>query len=186
MVINLIGSTGIRCQVADFVLIVDPPSKRKANITLLTEVSLEGSVEGEEGFIYGPGEYEIEGVRIKGIALPASDKKNLATGYSVFFDDIKLGFIKNLEKIPSQEDLEKLGEIDILFVNTENSSLNFKEINSFIKKVEPNIIIPLTDKGAKNLMEEIGQKVTQEEKLTLKAKDINEEEGVKIVWLKEI
>lgn len=186
MVISLVGPSGIKCQVADFSLLVNPPAKRKGNLTIYTqfEPEEESLLPGED-MIVGQGEYEVGGIRIKGIQTPDSDQKKIKTAYAVHFDDIRLGFLNSLGTHLGDEIIDKLGGIDILFVDIEASGLSVKEIASLIKKVEPAIVVPATGKGAKALLEEFGQKTTQEEKLTIKAKDINPEEGMKIVWLKE-
>src|SRR3989338_3445978 len=71
MVISLLGSSGVKCQVADFSLTIDPPAKKKGNLTLLTTLAItEGNIIPEEDVVNGPGEYEIEGVKVRGVALP--------------------------------------------------------------------------------------------------------------------
>ncbi|PIR97991.1 MAG: hypothetical protein COT89_01945 [Candidatus Colwellbacteria bacterium CG10_big_fil_rev_8_21_14_0_10_42_22] len=183
MVISLLGPSGIRCQVADFSLLVDPPTKKKGNLVLETEVDVSKKDLPEEAVVAGAGEYEISGVRVRGINL-GNGGGVLQTAYAVKFDDIRLGFLAGLKKAPNQNALDELGETDILFVNIESSVLPKKELVSLIKRIEPSILIAPTDKGAKTLMEEFGQKVSREEKLVIKAKDINREDKNKIIWLK--
>ena len=167
---------------ADFSLLVDPPTNRKGGLVLLTE-SEAGNLDSDENEIKLPGEYEVSGIRVKGVSVDTSEK-TVKVAYSALFDGIRLGFLNGIDKELSQNVLDSMGEIDILFVNIEKSELNSKEMSSFIKKIEPKIVVPTTDKGAKKLLEEFGQKGKAEEKLTLKAKDLNEEEGMKVVWLK--
>ncbi|MDD5711072.1 MAG: MBL fold metallo-hydrolase [Candidatus Colwellbacteria bacterium] len=183
MVISLLGPSGAKCQVADFSLLVDPPAKKKGSLVLQTETKIDEIGFAEEGRIWGAGEYEVAGVKVRGVDV-GSDKKILRTAYAVYFDNIRLGFLNSLSASLSQGVLDKLGEIDVLFINPELSSLSTKELAALIKKVEPSIIIPMTDKGAKVLLEELGQKATKEEKLTLRAKELSGEEGIKVVWLK--
>ena len=188
MVISLLGSSGVKCQVADFSLVVEPEAKRKGNIMLSTDINFSADpMEVDDNVISGPGEYEIEGVRIRGVNLPheASGNEGKAA-YSARFDDIRLGFLPALSHKLEDNELDKLGEIDILFVDAEKSTIPSKEMASLIKKIEPALVIPISDKGAKSLLEEMGQKTKAEEKLTLKAKDLNREEsGIQVVWLKE-
>ncbi len=186
MVISLLGPSGIRCQVADFSLLVDPPTKKKGGLTLYTETKIQSEALSGEGEIDGPGEFEISGVKVRGVSLKSNDKNRLKTAYVARLDGMRLGFLNGLSNPITQEDLDKLGEIDVLFIDPEISPLSIKDIATLIKKVEPDIVIPLTDKGVKKLSEELGQKVKAEEKLVLKAKDLEKEEGVKIIWLKRI
>ena len=183
MVISLLGPSGVRCQVADFSLLVDPPAKKKGNLVLETEAKIDEIDFPEEGRIRGTGEYEVAGVKVRGIDV-GGDKKTLRTAYAVRFDNIRLGFLNGLSGQLNQSVLDKLGEIDVLFINPELSNLSSKELVALIKRVEPRILVPMTDKGAKMLLEEFGQKTPQEEKLILRAKEINEAEGIKVIWLK--
>ncbi len=183
MVISLLGPSGVRCQVADFSLLVDPPAKKKGNLVLETEAKVDEIDFPEEGRIRGAGEYEVAGVKVRGVDA-GGDKKIFRTAYAVRFDNIRLGFLNGLSGQLNQGVLDKLGEIDVLFINPEFSKLNSKELAALIKKVEPRILVPMTDKGAKTLLEELGQKTSKEEKLILKAKEISGEEGIKVVWLK--
>ncbi|MEX2054132.1 MAG: MBL fold metallo-hydrolase [Candidatus Colwellbacteria bacterium] len=187
MVINLLGSSGVKCQVADFSLVVEPSAKKRANIMIstTTDFSLD-PLDSEDALISGPGEYEVQGVRIRGVDLPreAGAGKGKAA-YGARLDDIRLGFLPALSSKVDDVELDKLGEIDILFVDVEGSTLGEKEMASLIKKIEPSIVIAFSDKGAKKLLEEFGQKAKVEDKLTLKAKDLNKEEsGIQVVWLK--
>ncbi len=188
MVISLLGSSGVKCQVADFSLVVEPQAKRKGSVMISTTIDFTGdSLEREDNLIAGPGEYEVEGVRIRGInLLSEANKTEGKAAYSARFDDIRLGFLPALTKPLSDEELDKMGEIDILFVDLEGAALSTKEITSLVKKIEPGIVIAVSEKGAKKLLEEFGQKTNVQEKLTLKAKDLNKEEsGIQVVWLKE-
>jgi len=183
MVISLLGPSGARCQVADFSLLVDPPAKKRGNLTLETQTKVDEMDFPEEGRIRGAGEYEVAGVKVRGIDV-GGDKKVFRTVYAVRFDNIRLGFLNGLPGPLGQDILSKLGEVDVLFVNPELSSLTPKEFAALIKKIEPSVLVPMTDKGAKMLSTELGQKTSQEEKLVLKAKEINKEEGTKLIWLR--
>ncbi|MDP3953676.1 MAG: MBL fold metallo-hydrolase [bacterium] len=188
MVISLLGSSGVKCQVADFSLVVEPTAKKRGNIMLSTTTDFFlDPLSSEDNLISGPGEYEVEGVRIKGINLPhEANKDNGKAAYSVRFDDIRLGFLPSLSHNLEDTELDMLGEIDILLFDVERSTLDGKEIASLIKKIEPRMVVAVSDKGAKKLLEELGQKAKSEDKLTLKAKDLDKEEsGIQVVWLKE-
>lgn len=187
MVISLLGPSGVKCQVADFSVLVNPPSNKKGSLVLETGGEITDDDRGPaEGRVDGPGEYEVAGVRVRGIHLPRESSGNkVKTAYAVNFDSIRLAFLDVLESALEQTELDKLGEVDILFVDTEGSKLNTKEMVSLIKKIDPNTVIPLSGKGAKKMLEEFGQKGKAEEKLTIKPKEISKEEGLKVVWLKD-
>ncbi len=188
MVISLLGSSGVKCQVADFSLVIDPPAKKRGNLTLLTGIAFTpGDIIPEDDVINGPGEYEIEGIKVRGINLSKEGVKNEGrTAYSVLFDGIRLGVLCALTSKVDDAEIDALGEVDILFVDAEGSTLGVKDISSLVKKIDPSIVIPMSEKGAKRLLEELGQKVSAQEKFTIKAKDFNKEtSGIQVIWLKE-
>ena len=188
MVISLLGSSGVKCQVADFGLVIDPPAKKKGNLTLFTEmVFVQGDIIPEESVINGPGEYEIEGVKVKGVNLSKEGTKSEGkTAYAILFDNIRLAVIGTIANKVDDTEIDALGEIDILFIDSEGSTLGIKDIASLVKKIDPSFVIPMSEKGAKRLLEEFGQKVSAQEKFTIKAKDFNKEtSGIQIVWLQE-
>lgn len=188
MVISLLGSSGAKCQVADFSLVIDPPAKKRGNLTLLTRTDFtQKNIITEDNVINGPGEYEIEGVKIRGISLQKEGDKNEGrTAYSILFDNIRIGVVCGITNKMEDSEIDALGELDILLMDVEGSILGVKDIASLVKKIDPSIVIPLSDKGAKRILEELGQKTSPEEKFTIKVKDFNKEtSGIQVIWLKE-
>ncbi|MEK7460623.1 MAG: MBL fold metallo-hydrolase [Patescibacteria group bacterium] len=84
----------------------------------------------------GPGEYEIAGIMAE------------VTAHTVRFvvDDFQVGFLRSaIQKLPDQE-LEQVGNVDILFapVGFEGSSgLTPKELISLANQVEARLIVPI-------------------------------------------
>lgn len=183
MVISL-SPPGARCQVGDFVMLVNPASERKANLILRTKIELPISFPLSPEVVAGAGEYEISGVRVKGVNLD-KDSQALNTFYAAELEGIRLAFLGELGDQPAGEPLGKLGTVDILFFSAGSSKLNTKQITTLIKQVDPKIIIPTDDKTAKLLAEGLGQKVKVEEKLVIKKKDLDKEEiANKLIWLR--
>lgn len=208
MVVSVSPTAGIKCQVGDFSVVVDPSTKQKsaagggnkkekdaqpgADSASVKKGRLVLSTETNEPFdsflsqdmIDGPGEYEISGVRVRGINL-GGDGKSIKTAYSAEFDDIRLAFLIDLPKEPSGEVLDRLGEVDMLFISADSKKLNSKQLATLIKQIDPRIVIPLSDAAAKKLAEELGQKVKAEEKFVIKKKDLLSESTThRLVWLK--
>jgi len=186
MVITVTDAAGIKCQAGEFSLLVDSPPKRKGNLILQTRTELPIDSFASQDAILGPGEYEISGVRVRGIALSnESSAKELKTIYTVELDGMHMAFLLDIFSEPSEDVMDKLGEVDILFFSADTQKLKVKQIISLIKQIDPSIIIPVTDKVAKALMEEMGQKVQVEEKLTIKRSDLVKEDiANKLIWLK--
>ena len=127
---------------------------------------------GRDGFdIYGPGEYEVDGTFVKGIAsVGAEDKIN--TIYCVLFDDIRLCHLGALaEDNLNAETKEAIGEIDVLVVPTNTPKL--------ASALEPKIVVPLyKDKSdLQKFLKETGEKENMQDKLLLKRKDLEGKEG---------
>jgi hypothetical protein len=187
MVITALPDSGIKCQVGEFNLLVDAPQGKRGDLVLETKKSLPIDSFSSPDLIYGPGEYEISGVKIKGISI----NKEIPSGhwtaaYNVEFEGISLGFLGEISSELSDESLDKFGEVDILFFSADTKKLKPKELISVIKQINPQIIIPTTDKTAKYISEEMGQKIKAEEKIVIKKKDLAEETtGYRLVWLRE-
>lgn len=209
MIITYQGAQSFKVQFGDIVLSFDPISKDTnqkgltpwrggADITLvsLNHPDMNGSLQTNRGekesfVINGPGEYEIQGVFIKGLLSSStyggSEKTN--TMYTVNLEGMNLCFLGALgdTNIPS-ETKEAIDGIDILFVPVGAPGvLGPAEGYKFAVSLEPSIIIPMnySDSSLKTFLKEGGEdKVVPIEKLTVKKKDLEGKEG-EIVVLKE-
>lgn len=190
MVIKASKSSGVICEArslrsdrGEFKLSVDPVEvDSKVNLTLKTTAVLPIQEASPLEIIQGPGEFEVMGVKIRGIGLDKEgDTKNLRTIYAVLMDDLRLCFLGPIEKDLDEGFLEKIGEIDILFVN---GDVEAKKTVSLIKDIDPRVVVCHKDKDAKLLAKELGQSVEAADKVTIKRKDLGKEE-TKLIWLKE-
>ena len=94
-----------------------------------------------------PGEYEISGVSIFGIAARAhmdEEGRSTATMYKVVLDDFNLLVTGHIYPELSEAQLEAIGMIDVMFVPVGNSGYTLDGIGALklIKKVEPKLVIP--------------------------------------------
>jgi len=186
MVITASEDAGVKCQVGDFSLLVNSPSKKKGNLILKTETKMPIDSFNSQEVIFGPGEYEISGVRVRGIGLSAeSNKDTIRSIYTVELEGMRLAFFLNLSKEIPEKALDKLGEVDVLFISAETKQIKTKQLISLIKQIDPSIVIPTDDKTAKVLSEEMGQKLKAQEKLVIKRKDLTKEDiANKLIWLR--
>jgi hypothetical protein len=165
-------------------IVVDPDTsagsggRLKGELVLKTRVpapvDINNVVEGE---ITVPGEYEISGVRIKGVMLP-SDGDELKTAFRVVVDDLALGFLGNASSELSEKVLESLGEIDVLFIPSNDIS------GKLVKAVAPKVAVPGWGDPAR-AMADIGQKPEPQDKIVIKKKDLESEEGFRLIVLKQ-
>lgn len=103
-----------------------------------------------------PGEYEILGVSIHGIAARAFDGAEGtfgATMYRIISDDVRIAVTGHVHPDLSDDQLEALGTIDILFVPAGGNGYTLDGLGALkvIKKIEPKIVIltHYADKGLK-------------------------------------
>jgi L-ascorbate metabolism protein UlaG (beta-lactamase superfamily) len=107
-------------------------------------------VKGEFKIVDGPGEYEIAGVFITGIHLAVSQDtggKNSAAQnniYVIYLEDIALCHLGDLNHVPTQNQVEDLGSIDVLMapVGGQNA-LNAAQAAEVISLIEPYVVIPM-------------------------------------------
>lgn len=110
------------------------------------------AVKGIRKEIHGPGEYEIGGVFITG--LPMVNKKGKANGskpvtlYVFDFNGVTVAHLGDLSFVPSQAQIENLGEVDIALVPVGGGgALTATQASEVISLIEPSIVIPMRYKA---------------------------------------
>lgn len=94
-----------------------------------------------------PGEYEVGGVAIYGIAarshIDEEGKKN-ATMYKIIYDDISVLITGHIYPDLSDDQLEKIGTVDVVFVPVGGHGYTLDGIGALkiIKEIEPKIVVP--------------------------------------------
>jgi L-ascorbate metabolism protein UlaG (beta-lactamase superfamily) len=173
---------------------------KAGEISLLTNLAYD-NVEPETKLVINqPGEFEVSGVAIIGVAARAHDDeagKTSSTIFKIEADDIKLVVVGNIYPGLSDAQLELLGEVDVLVIPTGGGDLTLKATDALelIKKIKPSVVIPThyddksikyssqqasIDEVSKDLAMEISEKVP---KLKLKSSNFTEEDAIKLVVL---
>ncbi len=203
MIISYQGVQSFRVQFGDTILAFDPISKDSkfkatnfgADIALisLNHSDMNGASQASRGekeafIIKGPGEYEIQGVFVRG--LPSSSKYGgenmINTIYNVNLENMNLCFLGALgsTNLPT-ETKEAIDGVDILFVPVgAEGVLNPSEAYKFAVSLEPSIIIPMnySESSLRSFLKEGGgESIKPIEKLTIKKKDLEGKEGEIIV-----
>ncbi len=129
-----------------------PLPRLKADIVTISHNSAHHNyVEGVKDVVRvidSPGEYEIKEVFITGIRL-TSAKKNNETPYQnnvfvVYMEDIAICHLGDLNHIPTQQQVEDLGSIDVLMIPVGGKkALNAAQAAEVISLIEPYIVIPM-------------------------------------------
>ena len=203
MVITYYGATCFKIQSGDTVLAIDPYTK-EAGLTpprFQTDIALStrnhplfnntDALAGNSFIITSPGEYEIKGISIEGVSA------GVHTLYIIEWEGMRLCHVGALsEKELPNETRELIGTPDILFVPVGGgNAIDAEEAVHVINTIEPRIAIPtyyafpgFSALGLNKVdvfLKEIGSQPTAEDKLTLKKKDVPQEE-MKIVVLKPV
>lgn len=176
----------------------------EANVVLVTheheDHNNKKGVKGDPFIISFPGEYEIKGVFVQGIASFHDDKqgkeRGLNTIYTIEGEGIRVCHLGDFgQKELTSEQLENIGDVDILLIPVGGVyTINGKEAQKIISQLEPKIVIPMHYLLAKlkyklnpveDFLRTMGAKKTEaQEKLTIKEKDLAQErEETEIVVL---
>jgi L-ascorbate metabolism protein UlaG (beta-lactamase superfamily) len=128
------------------------PLKLKADIVTISYNSPEhnylAAVKGDPHPITGPGEFEIGGVFITGVQTNGQAKHTEGelrnTLYVIEYNGITVAHLGNLNRVPSQTEVEELGPLNVALVPVGGiNSLNAAKAAEVISLLEPNIVIPM-------------------------------------------
>ncbi len=202
MIISYHGAQACKVQFGDTTIAFDPISKESkikavsfgADITLISVNhpdmnGVEQTSRGEKkSFVVGgPGEYEVQGVFIKGLPSTSTygGEEMINTIYTVSLENMNICFLGALgDAALKRETLEQLEQIDILFVPIGGEGvLNPAEAYKLAVSLEPSIIIPINydAKTLAQFLKEAGQSTETLDKLTIKKKDLEGKEGEVVV-----
>ncbi len=128
-------------------------SKLRAEVVTIScdtpEHNFKKAIRGKAFEITGPGEYEIGGVFITGVCINGSKRKKSAdaiqnTVYVVDYDGLTVAHLGELNSVPSQTEVEGLGEVHVALVPVGGkTSLNAARAAEVISLLEPRIVIPM-------------------------------------------
>jgi hypothetical protein len=192
MVISYFGVGMVKVQLGDTVIVFNPigESAEHKAVKFGSDVALvslldpawngvENAARGDRQpfIVNGPGEYEVNGIFIKGL-LSTGPEGKVNTVYTVLFDDIRLVHLGALvDNNLSEQVIESLGSVDILFAPV--------ALPKLATQLEPNVIIPINwsdDKALNQFLKQVGEgNEKAAESLTIKRKDLADKAGVVMV-----
>lgn len=125
-----------------------PQLKIKADVVTISHDApghnSDKDVSGVEHTLNGPGEYEIGNVFITGIRTPADAKSTKNVIFMFDFNGITVAHLGDMQKVPSQTQIEALEEVNILLLPVGGgNSLNASQASELVSMIEPNIVIPM-------------------------------------------
>lgn len=205
MHIQYLGLSSFKFTTKDAVVITDPygkesgltPPRGNADMVILAQntnplYSSYGSLSGDPFLITSPGEYDKSGVTVTGIPLKQGDV--YITIFLIESEDIKILNLTHIQDFNIKEDeLEDLGEIDVLIVPTGGESvIDASKAAKIVNQIEPKIVIPSHYAGESlklklepidRFVKEMGGKAETMEKIILKKKDLAASEEIKVIIL---
>ncbi len=106
------------------------------------------AVKGERRVISGPGEFEIGGTFVTGIAMgERKGRKNGGQANTIYlfdFEGIGVAHFGDLASVPSQAQIEELGAVGVALVPVGGgSALSSSQAAEVISMIEPSIVIPM-------------------------------------------
>jgi L-ascorbate metabolism protein UlaG (beta-lactamase superfamily) len=115
-------------------------------------------VKGEKRIIRGPGEFEIGGVFLTGLATHhgkdapkkgTSGKRKMASAdantlYLIDYNGLTVAHMGDLDYVPTQQQIENLGTVDVALVPVGGGSgLNASQAAEVVSLLEPSIVVPM-------------------------------------------
>lgn len=211
MVITWYGQSCFKIQSSQTLILTDPfdkaigltPPRGQADIITISHQHYDhnnsGAASGTPLILEGPGEYETKGINIKGVLSFHDNKEGRERGINTIYlienEGIKICHLGDLGQAKlNDEQLEEIDEVDILMVPVGGVfTLDGEEAAKITNQIEPKIVIPMHYKipglnikieGAEKFLKEMGaEKKTALEKLTIKKKDLPQEE-IEVVVMK--
>ncbi len=164
MEFEYLGGTSVKLYTKKSSLTVDINNLEDIGVKIPTkssEISLysrgEISTSDKADFSFStPGEYEVHNISIRGIGTQgysdeAGTKRNVI--YRLIVNDVRVAFIGSINPDLSDDQLELIGTIDILFIPVGGGGVTLDGAGALkvIKSIEPKIIVPIyyADKGLK-------------------------------------
>lgn len=150
---------GANCVVANFKnvrLVIDDnlASLGAKSITRDSDVVLQTNPLGERAekantklVISSPGEYEVAGVSIYGVAARAhmdEAGKTSATMYKLVYNDLAVLIVGHIYPQLSEQQLEQIGEVDAMVVPLGGNGYTIDAVGALklIRSIEPKLVIP--------------------------------------------
>jgi len=194
MIITWFGLSSFKITGKDITIITDPfggktglsPVRGGADVVIMTNPGLDwgnnvASITGNPFVIDGPGEYDIKGAFVHGLA---AENKDLGpnTIFSIQLEDIRIAFLGPINQPELTDEQKQMFEgCDIALVPVGGKQiLDSEHAAKIATKLEPYYIVPHSYKTPglelnldklDNFTKEMGGKPTESDKISVKKKD---------------
>jgi L-ascorbate metabolism protein UlaG (beta-lactamase superfamily) len=159
MQITWLGQSCFKIQGKDVTVVTDPYGDiglklPRLNADILTvshshyDHNNTGAVNGSPFVVNQPGEYEVKNVFIQGIPSFHDDKSGAERGANIIYlfqlEELKIAHLGDLGTRLSDEQLEKLEGVDIIFIPVGGVyTIDGKQASDVVSQLEPRIAIPM-------------------------------------------
>jgi len=160
MDISWLGHSCFRIKGSHAIVITDPYSpslgyslgKPTARIVTVSHQhsghSYTQGIGGEPRLVTGPGEYEISGVLIIGIATfhdaDRGGKRGKNTAYLMEVDELLICHLGDLGHVLTAEQVEEIGNVDVLLLPVGGvSTINAPMAAEVVRQLEPKAVVPM-------------------------------------------
>ena len=160
MDINWLGHSCFRLRGKQAAIVTDPfppdlgytLGKPTADIVTISHQhhshSYDEGIDGEPKIINGPGEYEIKGVLIIGIATfhdaDEGKVKGKNTVYLIEIDGITVCHLGDLGHVLTAEQVEEIDDVDVLLLPVGGgATINASTAAEVLRQIEPKVVIPM-------------------------------------------
>ncbi|MBK8420978.1 MBL fold metallo-hydrolase [Candidatus Villigracilis saccharophilus] len=105
------------------------------------------AVKGSTHVLTGPGEFEIGGVFITAVQTDSGKKSKDSIRNTIYvfdYDGLTVAHLGDLQKIPTQSEIELLGTVNVALVPVGGgNSLNAAKAAEVVSMLEPDLVIPM-------------------------------------------
>jgi len=135
-------------------------------------------VKGNDWTLDGPGEYEIGGVFITGVATSGNKDQPPNMVFVMDYDSVTVAHLGDLRDVPSRAQVEALGTVNVALIPVGGGNgLNAAKAAEVIAMIEPGIVVPMHFKtkdskpklsSANRFLQEMGLPTTEKPQDSLK------------------
>lgn len=113
----------------------------KTDIVTRSNELVDGEIASASRMLTGPGEYEIGGVFITGVAARGKERNTI---FRIDMNGVSVVHVGRLTKLPSQTQIEALGEVNVLLLPVGGGNrLNGVQAAELVAMIEPGIVVPM-------------------------------------------
>jgi len=209
MNISWLGHACFRIETKEGSVLIDPfskdiglrPPRIKDNLVLVSHHHFDHDNVSEanpEAFIIdGPGEYEKQGISVRGVASfhdrSGGKERGSNTIYVIKIEDITVCHMGDFGQDKFEDhQLEEIGNVDILMIPVGGVyTIDYKEAVSVVSQIEPKIVMPMHYKvaglkvdiaGPEKFLKEIGLTPEKVDKFKISKKNLPVEEMKLVVF----